>query len=90
MDSSRLLSGLRGVIFWTDRAAISSTSRCCRIFGWRKSFQFRYEPFNVLNRANLQLPERRFNSLEGGLITGVTDRGRRGPRVMQAALKFEF
>ncbi|MBL8238379.1 MAG: carboxypeptidase regulatory-like domain-containing protein [Bryobacterales bacterium] len=56
----------------------------------KRGFQFRYELFNMLNHANLQLPERQFNSLGGGLITGVTDRGRGGPRVMQAALKFEF
>lgn len=56
----------------------------------RKRVQFRYEVFNILNRANFQLPNKQFNSLGGGLITGVTDRGRGGPRVMQAALKFEF
>ncbi len=56
----------------------------------KRSFQFRYELFNILNHANLQLPERQFNALGGGLITGVTDRGRGGPRVMQAALKYEF
>lgn len=56
----------------------------------RRAFQFRYELFNIFNHANFQLPERQFNSLGGGLITGVTDRGRGGPRVMQAALKFEF
>ncbi|MFN0105789.1 MAG: carboxypeptidase regulatory-like domain-containing protein [Bryobacteraceae bacterium] len=56
----------------------------------KRSFQFRYELFNILNHANFQLPERQFNALGGGLITGVTDRGRGGPRVMQAALKFEF
>ena len=56
----------------------------------RRSFQFRYELFNILNHANFQLPERQFHALGGGLITGVTDRGRGGPRVMQAALKFEF
>ncbi len=55
-----------------------------------RTFQFRYELFNILNHANFRLPERQFNALGGGLITGVTDRGRGGPRVMQAALKFEF
>jgi hypothetical protein len=56
----------------------------------RKTFQFRYELFNILNHANLQLPDRQFNALGGGLITGVTDRGRGGPRVMQVALKFDY
>ena len=56
----------------------------------KRAFQLRYELFNVLNHANFQLPDRQFNALGGGLITGVTDRGRGGPRVMQVALKFEF
>ncbi|MDX1981680.1 MAG: TonB-dependent receptor [Bryobacteraceae bacterium] len=56
----------------------------------RKRLQFRYEVFNILNRPNLNLPNRQFNSLSGGLITAVVDRGRGGPRVMQVALKFEF
>jgi len=55
-----------------------------------KNIQARYELFNVLNHANFQLPDRLFNSLGGGLITGVVDRGRGGPRVMQVALKYEF
>lgn len=56
----------------------------------RRNFQLRYELFNVLNRANFQLPERQFNALGGGSITSVVDRGRGGPRVMQVALKYEF
>lgn len=55
-----------------------------------KNFQFRYELFNIMNHANFQLPDREFNALGGGLITGVNDRGRGGPRVMQVAVKFEF
>jgi hypothetical protein len=55
-----------------------------------RNVQFRYELFNVMNHANFQLPDREFNALGGGLITGVNDRGRGGPRVMQVALKFEF
>ncbi len=56
----------------------------------RKNFQVRYEVFNIMNHANFQLPEKQFNALGGGLITGVTDRGRGGPRVMQLALKLQF
>jgi hypothetical protein len=56
----------------------------------KKTFQFRYELFNVLNHANFRLPDRQFNALGGGLITDVTDRGRGGPRVMQVALKIEY
>ncbi len=59
-------------------------------FAERRNFQLRYELFNILNRPNFQLPEKQFNSLGGGIITGVVDRGRGGPRVMQVALKFEF
>ncbi len=56
----------------------------------RRNFQFRYELFNVFNRANFRLPNRQFNSLTGGYITSVNDRGRGGPRVMQVAVKYEF
>lgn len=56
----------------------------------RKNVQFRYELFNIMNRANFMLPDRVFNALGGGMITAVNDRGRGGPRVMQMALKYEF
>jgi hypothetical protein len=59
-------------------------------FQERKNFQIRYELFNILNHANFMLPDREFNALGGGLITGVNDRGRGGPRVMQLALKVEW
>jgi len=55
-----------------------------------RNFQLRYEVFNILNKANFDLPNRSFNSVKGGLMTSVVDRGRGGPRVMQVALKFEF
>ncbi len=56
----------------------------------RRNFQLRYEVFNIFNHANLFLPNRNFNSVSGGIIDQVTDRGRGGPRVMQLALKYEF
>ena len=56
----------------------------------RRNFQLRYELFNIFNHPNFQLPEKQFNSLGGGFITAVVDRGRGGPRVMQVALKYEF
>ncbi len=55
-----------------------------------RNFQFRYEMFNVMNHATFLLPNRSFNSLRGGFITSVNDRGRGGPRVHQVALKYEF
>lgn len=58
--------------------------------GELKKLQLRYEVFNITNHANFQLPNRQFNSLGGGLITNVVDRGRGGPRVMQLALRFDF
>jgi len=56
----------------------------------RRNFQFRYELFNIMNTPNLNLPDRVFNALGGGYVTAVVDRGRGGPRVMQAAVKFEY
>ena len=56
----------------------------------RKNVQLRYELFNIFNHPNFMLPQRQFNSLGGGMITDVNDRGRGGPRVMQIALKYEF
>jgi hypothetical protein len=56
----------------------------------RKNVQLRYELFNIFNHANFMLPEKQFNSLGGGMITQVNDRGRGGPRVMQMAVKYEF
>ncbi|MGH9661922.1 MAG: hypothetical protein ACRD96_25465, partial [Bryobacteraceae bacterium] len=55
-----------------------------------RNFQFRFESYNIFNRPNFQLPNIQFNSINGGLITGVADTGRGGPRVFQAALKYEF
>jgi hypothetical protein len=56
----------------------------------RRNFQFRFESFNVLNHANFRLPAIQFNATAGGLISGVAQTGRGGPRVFQASLKFEF
>ncbi|PYV14118.1 MAG: hypothetical protein DMG07_12710, partial [Acidobacteria bacterium] len=56
----------------------------------RRNFQLRYEVFNVTNHPNFLLPNRQFNTVTGGLINNVNERGRGGPRVMQLALKLEF
>jgi hypothetical protein len=56
----------------------------------KRNFHFRSEIFNVMNHANFQLPNRQFNTITGGLLNRVTDRGRGGPRVMQLSLKFEY
>ncbi len=56
----------------------------------QRNLQFRFDVFNVLNRANFLLPDNFFNALTGGTITGVHQGGRGGPRVMQVALKYDF
>ena len=56
----------------------------------RRNAQLRLECFNILNHANFNLPNRSFNSINGGLITGVNGSGRGGPRLFQASIKFEF
>jgi hypothetical protein len=58
--------------------------------GEGKRFQFRYEVFNILNHQNFLLPNRNFNEVAAGIINGVQDSGRGGPRLMQFALKFYF
>jgi hypothetical protein len=47
--------------------------------------QFRWEVFNVLNRANFQLPNPNVNAANGGTITEA-----QAPRSMQLALKWLF
>ena len=59
-------------------------------FGESRKLQFRLESFNVFNHANFLLPNRVFNALNGGLISNVRGSGSGGPRLFQAALKFEF
>jgi hypothetical protein len=47
--------------------------------------QFRAEVFNLLNRAQLGVPELRMNNANFGLITTAGD-----PRIVQLALKYSF
>ena len=51
----------------------------------RKTFEFRWEVFNTLNRPNFGNPTGSFTSPNFGRITTAKD-----PRIMQAALKFIF
>ena len=54
------------------------------------NFEIRAEAKNALNHPNFGLPENQFNLTTSGLITTVANTGRGGPRVFQAALKYEF
>ncbi len=50
-----------------------------------RTFQFRWEVFNVLNRANFNNPTTALNSSNFGRILSAGD-----PRIMQFAFKFDF
>jgi hypothetical protein len=56
----------------------------------RKSFQFRWEVFNVFNHPNFILMNRNFNETSAGYLSSVADSGQGGPRIMQFALKYLF
>ena len=58
--------------------------------GEHRFIEARWEVFNILNRPNFQLPDRNFNDTSAGIISGVQDAGRGGPRVLQFAIKFIF
>lgn len=50
-----------------------------------KTLEFRFEAFNIFNHAQFQNPVADFNAPNFGFVTGAND-----PRILQAALKFEF
>ena len=52
--------------------------------------QARWEVFNIFNHPNFLLPNRDFNESSAGIISGVQQSGRGGPRTMQFALKYMF
>jgi len=56
----------------------------------RKSFQLRWEVFNVFNHPNFILMNRNFNETSAGYLSSVADSGQGGPRIMQFALKYLF
>jgi hypothetical protein len=63
------------------------------VFKEQRRLQFRVDVFNVLNRPNFVLENetRFFNALTGGYFLRTTDTGAAGgPRVFQAALKYQF
>ncbi len=53
--------------------------------GERANAQFRCEAFNVLNHANLDLPNVNVNAVNGGVITGAAP-----ARVLQFGLRYQF
>ncbi|MBI1774690.1 MAG: TonB-dependent receptor, partial [Proteobacteria bacterium] len=56
----------------------------------RRNVQVRWEVFNIFNKPNFMLPNRNYNETSAGIISGVQDTGRGGPRTMQFALKYIF
>ncbi len=56
----------------------------------RRSFQFRWEVFNVFNHPNFILLNRFFNETAAGYLTSVAASGQGGPRIMQFSLKYLF
>jgi hypothetical protein len=56
----------------------------------RKSFQFRWETFNIFNHPNFKLPDHNFNETAAGFVNDVAASGQGGPRVMQFSLRYEF
>jgi hypothetical protein len=56
----------------------------------RKSFQFRWEVFNVFNHPNFILMDRLYNETAAGYLTTVAASGQGGPRIMQFSLKYLF
>jgi hypothetical protein len=62
----------------------TSLSRRLR-FSESKALQFRWEPFNVLNHANFNLPAMQVDVINCGVISAA-----KNPRQMQLALRLEF
>ncbi len=56
----------------------------------RKSFEFRWETFNIFNHPNFQLPDRNFNETAAGYLSDIAASGQGGPRLMQFALRYQF
>ena len=56
----------------------------------RRNLQARWEVFNIFNRPNFHIPNIHYNETSAGIVSGVADSGRGGPRTMQLALKYIF
>ena len=54
-------------------------------FEGRRQLQVRMDAFNAPNTTRLQRPQRQFDNLQGGLITGA-----QAPRILQASLSYRF
>jgi hypothetical protein len=56
----------------------------------RRQIQVRWEVFNIFNHPNFLIANRNYNETSAGIISGVADVGKGGPRTMQFALKYLF
>jgi hypothetical protein len=75
----------RNILDGPGTASINlSLSRRVR-FGENRAIQFRWESFNVQNRANFNMPQTQVD-----VINGATINAAKAPRQMQLALRVEF
>lgn len=75
----------RNILFGDDLVSVDASLIKDFRFRGESAIQFRAEAFNLLNRANFNLPANRITQATFGRITSAQD-----PRILQFALKFQF